>query len=180
MMLTTARLRLRRWQPADLDAFAALNSDPEVMRYFPAPRSRADSQASMERNEASFDAEGFGSWVMDLPGAGFIGFCGLMRPRFTAHFTPCIEIGWRMARAHWGQGYATEAARAALADGFSRLSLQKIVAFTPAANRASWRVMERAGMTRDESGGFRHPDVPLGHPLQPFVLYRVNAPAAPG
>jgi RimJ/RimL family protein N-acetyltransferase len=176
MMLQTARLCLRRWLPSDLEPFAALNRDPEVMRYFPALRDRAESAASMRRIEADFEAHGFGGWAMDLPGTGFIGFCGLMVPRFTAHFTPCVEIGWRMARAHWGQGYATEAARAALADGFSRISLPEVVAFTPAGNRASWRLMERAGMVRDLLGDFDHPDVPEGDPLQRFVLYRISAP----
>ncbi len=112
MMLRTARLRLRRWIPSDLEAFAALNRDPEVMRYFPALRDRAESAASIERIEASFEANSFGFWAMELPGAGFIGLCGLAVPGFTAHFTPCVEIGWRMAREHWGQGYASEAARA--------------------------------------------------------------------
>lgn len=180
MMLQTARLRLRRWQPADLESFAALNADPEVMRYFPALRDRAESLASMERIEADFDARGFGGWALDLPGTGFIGFCGLMVPRFAAHFTPCVEIGWRLARAHWGQGYATEAARAALADGFGRVGLREVVAFTSAANLPSRRVMERAGMVRDLAGDFEHPAEPPGHPLQPFVLYRVSAPPAPG
>ncbi|MGI4954237.1 MAG: GNAT family N-acetyltransferase, partial [Janthinobacterium lividum] len=145
--------------------------------YFPALRDRAESAASMDRIEANFEADGFGAWAMDLPGAGFIGFCGLMVPRFSAHFTPCVEIGWRMARAHWGRGYATEAARAALADGFSRVGLAQVVAFTPTANRPSWRVMERAGMVRDLAGDFDHPDVPDGHPLQRFVLYRISASA---
>ena len=175
MMLRTARLCLRRWMPSDLEPFAALNRDPEVMRYFPALRDRAESAASMERIEAGFEADGFGAWAMDLPGAGFIGFCGLMVPRFSAHFTPCVEIGWRMARAHWGRGYATEAARAALADGFGGVGLAEVVAFTP--NRPSWRVMERVGMVRDLAGDFDHPDVPGGHPLQPFVLYRIGASA---
>ncbi len=175
MMLQTARLRLRRWMPSDLDPFATLNRDSEVMRYFPALRDRAESVASMERFEASFEANGFGFWVMDLPDAGFIGFCGLAVPRFTAHFTPCVEIGWRMARAHWGRGYATEAAHAALADGFSRLGLTEVVAFTAEGNLPSRRVMERIGMSRDLAGDFDHPSVPPDHALSRHVLYRIGA-----
>ena len=173
MMLRTARLCLRRWTPSDLEPFAALNRDPEVMRYFPALRDRAESAASVERIEASFEANGFGFWAMELPGAGFIGFCGLAVPGFTAHFTPCVEIGWRMARAHWGRGYATEAARAALADGFSRCGLAEVVAFTAEGNVPSRRVI---GMARDVAGDFDHPSVPPGHALSRHVLYRITAP----
>lgn len=176
-MLETARLRLRRWVPSDLEPFAALNTDPEVMRHFPALRDRAESVASMERNEASFDAKGFGAWAMNLPGTGFIGFCGLMVPGFDAHFTPCVEIGWRMARAHWGRGYATEAARAALDDGFARLGLAEVVSFTAVGNVRSRQVMERLGMTRDAADDFDHPKLPEGHPLRPHVLYRIGAPS---
>lgn len=175
-MLWTARLRLRRWTPADLDSFAALNADPEVMRYFPATRSREESAAGMARTEASFAKHGFGFWVMDLPGTGFIGFCGLMVPGFDAPFMPSVEIGWRMARAHWGRGYATEAARAALADGFGRLGLAEVVAFTAAGNLPSRRVMERIGMVRDLESDFQHPGVPDGSALRSNVLYRVSAP----
>lgn len=176
MMLQTARLRLRRWMPSDLEPFAALNRDAEVMRYFPALRDRAESAASMDRFEASFEANGFGFWAMDLPDAGFIGFCGLAVPGFAAHFTPCVEIGWRMARAHWGRGYAAEAARAALADGFSRLGLAAVVAFTAEGNLPSRRVMERIGMFRDLAGDFDHPSVPPDHALSRHVLYRITAP----
>ena len=178
MMLQTARLHLRRWVPSDLGPFAAMNRDPEVMRYFPALRDRAESAASMERNEASFDSRGFGFWAMDLAGVGLIGFCGLAVPGFTAPFMPRVEIGWRMARAHWGHGYATEAAHASLADGFSRLCLTEVVAFTAERNLPSRRVMERVGMTRDLAGDFDHPSVPPGHALSRHVLYRIGAPAA--
>ena len=176
MMLQTARLHLRRWVPSDLEPFAAMNQDPEVMRYFPALRDRAESAASMERIEASFDAHGFGFWAMDLAGAGFIGFCGLAVPGFSAPFMPCVEIGWRMARAHWGQGYATEAAQASLADGFTRIGLTEVVAFTAEGNLPSRQVMERVGMTRDLAGGFDHPSVSPGHALARHVLYRLSAP----
>ena len=174
-MLRTARLRLRRWTPADLDPFAALNADPEVMRYFPAVRSREESAAGMARAEASFAAHGFGFWVMDLPGAGLIGVCGLMVPGFDAPFMPCVEIGWRMARAHWGRGYATEAARATLADGFGRVGLAEVVAFTAVENLPSRRVMERVRMVRDLDGDFQHPGVPEGKPMRQHVLYRISA-----
>jgi len=175
-MLQTARLRLRRWTPADLDPLAALNADLEVMHYFPALRSRGESAAGLARAETSFAEHGFGFWVMDLPGTGLIGLCGLMVPGFDAAFMPCVEIGWRMARAHWGRGYATEAAQAALADGFGRVGLAEVVAFTAAGNVPSRRVMERIGMVRDSDGDFQHPGVPGGSPLKSHVLYRISAP----
>lgn len=180
MILRTARLRLREWQPEDLDPFAAMNRDPEVMRHFPTLQDRTGSAGFIERVQACFVARSFCAWALELPGSGFIGFCGLMVPRFTAPFTPCVEIGWRLARAHWGQGYATEAARTALADGFGRCALREIAAYTVPANLPSRRVMERIGMTHDPADDFDHPTLPEGHPLKPHVLYRITAPAASG
>lgn len=176
MTLRTARLLLRRWAPSDLEPFAALNSDPEVMQYFPALLDHAESAAAIKRIEASFAANGCGFWAMDLPGAGLIGCCGLAIPRFTAPFTPCVEIGWRMARTHWGRGYATEAARAALADGFARLGLAEVVSFAASGNIRSQRVMQRAGMSRNPAEDFAHPSLPPGHRLSRHVLYRIHAP----
>lgn len=180
MRLRTARLLLRPFLPQDLEPFIALNADPEVMRFFPALRDEAETRAAMARGAASLAAVGFAPWAMDLPGAGWIGFCGLSIPTFSAPFTPCVEIGWRLARAHWGQGYATEAARAALADGFARIGLRQVVAFTATANLPPRRVMDRIGMARDPAGDFDHPRIPAGHPLRRHVLHRISAPAAPG
>lgn len=177
--LRTERLLLRAWRDDDLAPFAALNADPEVMQYFPAPLSRAESDAVASRIRASFAERGFGLWAVEVPGqAAFIGVIGLTVPRFEAHFTPCVEIAWRLVRAHHGHGYATEGARAALAFGFTRLGLDEIVSFTALINQASRRVMERLGMRH--AGEFAHPLLPAGHRLQRHVLYRLSRADWPG
>jgi RimJ/RimL family protein N-acetyltransferase len=176
-LVRTERLLLRRWRPSDLAPFAALNADPRVMRYFPTTLSRAESDAFAERIEAHFAEHGFGLWAVEAPGgAPFIGFVGLSVPRFQAPFTPCVEVGWRLAAEHWGRGYAPEAARAALAFGFDRLALREILSFTALANEPSRRVMEKLGMTHDPSDDFDHPGVPEGHDLRRHVLYRIARP----
>ena len=148
-ILTTARLRLRPWRQDDLAPFAALNADPQVMQFFPKALTRAESDATAGRIRDHFARHGFGFWAVEAPGvASLVGFVGLAVPSFEAHFTPCVEIGWRLAREHWGRGYATEAAAAALAFGFRDLKLDEIVAFTVPANLPSRRVMDRLGMTR--------------------------------
>jgi RimJ/RimL family protein N-acetyltransferase len=145
------------------------------MEYFPATLSRAESDAFAERVRSEMAERGFGLWAVELPGvAPFIGFTGLAVPRFAAHFTPCIEVGWRLAREHWGHGYATEAARAALEHGFDALGLDEIVSFTATGNAKSRRVMEKLGMTRDLADDFAHPGLPSGHPLRRHVLYRIR------
>lgn len=177
--LRTERLRLRAWREADLDAFAELNADARVMAHFPAPLARAESDALARRIMEHFDRHGFGLWALEVPGrAAFIGFTGLAVPRFEAHFTPCVEIGWRLAPAWWKQGLATEAARAAVAHAFGALGLSSLVSFTVPANQASRRVMARLGMWRDRAGDFDHPMLPAGHPLARHVLYRLEAGAA--
>ncbi len=178
-MLRTPRLILREWRAADVAPFAALNRDPEVMEHFPALLSPEESAASAERAQAHIARHGFGFWAVEAPGvAPFIGFVGLAQVSFEAPFTPAVEIGWRLARAYWGQGYATEAARAAVADGFGRLDLAEIVAFTVPGNWRSRRVMERLGAIRDQVGDFDHPRLPEGHPLRPHVLYRLRREAS--
>jgi RimJ/RimL family protein N-acetyltransferase len=173
--LASARLRLRAWRAADRAPFAALNADPVVMQHFPAPLSRAQSDAMVERIDQHFAAHGYGLWVLQLRATGaFLGFTGLVAQSFPAHFTPCVEIGWRLARAAWGLGYASEAARAALRFAFETQRLPEIVSFTVPHNLPSRRVMERIGMQRDERGDFDHPLVPAGHPLQRHVLYRLS------
>ena len=154
-MLTTNRLLLRRWRPSDRAPFAALNADPRVMECFPSTLTTAESDAMVDRIEAHFAEKGFGLWVVEVPRlAEFIGFIGLSTPRFTAHFTPCVEIGWRLACEHWGHGYATEGAKAALAYGFQTLKLPEIVAMTAVGNHRSRHVMEKLGMTHDSSDDF--------------------------
>jgi RimJ/RimL family protein N-acetyltransferase len=176
--LRTERLLLRQWRDEDLEPFAELNADPETMRYFPAPPLRVESDTLAERARQHIEAEGWGLWAVEVAGgASFVGFVGLARPSFEEHFTPAVEVGWRLARAHWGCGYATEAGRAALAYGFEELALAEIVSFTSRLNRPSWRVMERLGMSHDPADDFEHPGVPAGNPLRPHVLYRLSREA---
>ena len=174
-VVTTARLRLRRWLPSDLEPFAAMNADPRVAEFLPTPLSREGSDAFVARVEAHFDQHGFGLWAVEIPGVTpFAGFAGLSRPRFEAHFQPAVEIGWRLATEYWGRGYATEGARAALDYGFETMGLEEIVSITVPANTRSRRVMEKLGMTRDPRDDFDHPLLPEGHPLRPHVLYRIR------
>ena len=171
--IETPRLLLRPWRDDDLPAFAAMNADPRVMEFLGPLKTREESDASVARFSAHLARHGFGFWAVEVTGvADFIGFVGLKVLDFEAHFAPCVEVGWRLAYDHWGKGYATEAARASLDFGFRRLGLEEIVAFTVPANRRSWRVMERLGMTRDPADDFDHPALPEGHPLRRHVLYR--------
>ena len=173
--LHTARLVLRPWREEDLPAYAAMNADPEVRRWFPGTLTREQSDAQAAKLQAHVERHGFGFWAVEVPGvAPFIGFVGLQHVSFTAPFTPAVETGWRLARAHWGQGYATEAARAGLAHGFGPLGLAEIVSFAVQGNLASRRVMERIGMRHDPDGGFDDPTPPDGHSPQPLVLYRAH------
>jgi RimJ/RimL family protein N-acetyltransferase len=176
---TTERLLLRRWLPMDQEPFAALNADPRVMEHFPSTLSREQSDALVEQIEASFDQNGFGLWAVEVPNiARFVGFIGLAVPRFEAHFTPCVEIGWRIAPEYWNRGYASEGARAALAFGFETLQLEEIVSFTVPGNLRSRRVMEKIGMEHNDADDFDHPLLPPGHPLRRHVLYRIPRPLA--
>jgi RimJ/RimL family protein N-acetyltransferase len=175
--IRTARLHLRAWRDEDLAAFAAMNADPAVMEFFPRPLERAESDAAAARIRDHIARHGFGLWAVEGAGvADFIGFVGLTVPRFEAHFTPCVEIGWRLTREHWGRGYASEAARAALEFGFRELALDEIVSFTVPANLRSRAVMERIGMTRSPGDDFDHPALPEGHQLRRHVLYRARRP----
>jgi ribosomal-protein-alanine N-acetyltransferase len=147
------------------------------MEHFPGLLTRRQSDELVEKIEAGFEANGFGLWALEVRGSGeFIGFTGLAVPEFEAHFTPAVEVGWRLARSAWGSGYATEAARAALGFGFGEVGLAEVVSFTVPANRRSRAVMERIGMGRDPRDDFDHPSLPVGHPLRPHVLYRIAAP----
>jgi RimJ/RimL family protein N-acetyltransferase len=145
------------------------------MEYFPSALDRTESDAFADRIQAGFIANGYGLWAVELPGeAEFIGYVGLAPANFEAHFTPAVEVGWRLARNHWGRGLASEAARAAVADGFNRVALAEIVSFTVPANTRSVRVMERLGMTHDRNDDFDHPRLPVGHRLRRHVLYRIK------
>jgi RimJ/RimL family protein N-acetyltransferase len=175
LALRTPRLLLRQWCDEDAEPFAAMSADPEVMELLLGPFDRAKSDEWMARARDFWGEHGYGQWVVEVPGeAAFVGVVGLSRISYEAHFTPAVEAAWRLARPYWGRGYAYEAARAALEDGFTRLGLTEIVAITTPPNRRSRGLMERLGMVRDMEGDFDHPRVPDGHPLQRHVLYRLR------
>jgi RimJ/RimL family protein N-acetyltransferase len=158
----------------DREPFARLNNDARVMEYFPSPLTRAESDALASRIETHFRAYGFGLWAVELRESGvFIGFAGLSIPAFQAPFTPCVEIGWRLAAEYWGRGLATEAARASVRYAFDTLNLAELLSFTAPANTRSRRVMEKIGMTHNPADDFDHPNLPQGHPLRRHVLYRL-------
>jgi RimJ/RimL family protein N-acetyltransferase len=183
--LATERLVLREWRDEDVEQFAAMSRDPDVMACFPALMSRDDCAALVERVRAHFAREGWGLWAVEVRGGpAFAGYCGLQRVPFEAPFTPAVEVGWRLARGCWGHGYATEAARAALRFGGGTLHLREIVAFLIPANVRSARVCERLGMRRDPSGDFDHPRIADGavsvggFALRRHLLYRMRGTAA--
>jgi RimJ/RimL family protein N-acetyltransferase len=172
--LRTERLLLRPWRDDDLEPFASLNADPRVMRHFPSVLTRAESDALAERIRAGLERDGLGLLAAETRDeARFIGFVGLARPKLSMPFSPCVEIGWRLAAEHWNQGYATEAARECVRWAFEDLGLDELVSFTAADNAASRRVMEKLGMRRDAGEDFDHPGLPAGHRLRRHVLYRL-------
>lgn len=174
-ILETPRLRLRQWRPEDRPGFAALNADPKVMEYLPHCLSRARSDHLADRCQALIEERGWGFWALERRQDGaFLGFVGLHIPEAPLPFSPCVEIGWRLASCYWGQGYATEAAEAALRFGFSELGLAEIVSFTAVANRRSRAVMERLGMVPD-ANTFDHPALAPDSPLRRHCLYRLSA-----
>jgi RimJ/RimL family protein N-acetyltransferase len=173
--LASARLLLRQWRDEDLPEFAVMCADPQVMRYFPAPLSRLESASLIGRVREHFAEHGFGFWALERKDTGqFIGFTGLGVVGFDAPFTPAIEIGWRLAREHWGLGYASEAAWTALRCGFDRLVLDEVVSFTTVGNLPSQKVMQAIGMQYDPADDFDHPRLALDHPLHHHVLYRIS------
>ena len=173
--LATARLVLRQWRDSDLAPFAALNADPEVMQYMPRCLERSESDALVGRYRERIAERGWDLWALERrDDGGFVGALGLAVATFPAPFTPCVEIAWRLARAQWGQGLATEAAGAVLRFGFQTLALQEVLAFTVPENRRSRAVMARLGMHRDPGEDFEHPRLPPGHPLRHHVLYRLG------
>ena len=173
--LATERLHLRPWRAADREPFARLNADARVMEHYASVLSREESDALAERIERHFEKQGYSLWAVEIPGVvPFAGFVGLSIPRFEAHFTPCVEIGWRLAREHWGQGYATEGARCVLEFGFGALRLAEIVSYTVPGNLRSRRVMEKLGMLRNPEDDFDHPLLSEGHRLRRHVLYRLK------
>ena len=173
--LGTKRLLLRGWRESDRRPFAELNADRRVMRYFPDVLSRDASGELMDRIVQEGNDRGFGAYAVELRESGdFIGFIGLSVPSFEAHFTPCVEIGWRLAAVSWGKGLATEGAAAVVRYAFDELRLAKLVSFTAAVNLPSRRVMEKLGMKHDVAEDFLHPGLPAGHGLAAHVLYRLS------
>jgi RimJ/RimL family protein N-acetyltransferase len=173
--LVTPRLILRRWRESDLEPFAILNSDREVMEFFPSTLDIDQTLALIERSEKSFRDFGMGLWAVDEKESGeFIGCVGLIKPRAEAPFTPCEDVGWRLAKKYWGRGYAVEAAHASMKDGFERVGLAEIIAVTAELNLRSMRVMEKLKMTRDRADDFIHPVLEENSPLRPHVMYRMK------
>jgi RimJ/RimL family protein N-acetyltransferase len=175
--LRTSQLVLRPWRDEDIADFAEMSADPVVMEYLlPLSERGLSADTWVARKRAHWEEHGFGQWVVELPGeASFIGVVGLETVSYDAHFTPAVEVAWRLVRAYWGRGYATEAAKAALDYGFGEVGLGEIVALTVPANQRSRRVMERLGMTRSPQDDFDHPRLPEG-PLRRHVLYRLRNP----
>lgn len=170
----TGRLILRPWRESDLEPFSVLNADPVAMEFMRGQLDRAQSDALVRKISVGMALNGFGLWAVEVKdGAPFVGFTGLSIPSFSTRFTPCVEVGWRLLRDHWGHGFATEAARKSVELGFERFGLKEIVSFTTVANTRSRAVMERIGMSRDPADDFDHPALEEGHPIRPHVLYRL-------
>jgi RimJ/RimL family protein N-acetyltransferase len=170
----TDRLRLRQWIEADREPLFSLNSDPRVMEFFPQILDRAASDAMFARLQSKIVERGWGFWAVESkPDRQFIGLVGISIPSYDLPFSPCVEVGWRLASEYWGKGYATEAAQGALEIGFNRLNLPEIVSFTAIPNHRSRAVMERLGMSR-ETETFAHPSIPIGQPLCEHYLYRLS------
>ena len=178
--ITTARLLLRGFRDVDLEPFAAMNADPAVMEHFAAPQTPAESAAFVDRIRAQWHEHGWGLWALERRDTGaFIGFTGLWPVRFEAMFEPKVEVGWRLASAHWGHGFATEAAQAAADFAFDVLGWPEIASFTAVGNTRSRAVMRRIGMHHEPEWDFDHPAVPIGHPVRPHVFYRLRAADRP-
>lgn len=174
-VIETERLVLRPWRESDLEPFARLNADPRVMEYFPSILSRKESDDLASRISSKLKEQGWGLWAVSiLDVANFVGFIGLAEPSFHAHFTPAVEVGWRLCFDHWGKGYATEGAKAVLKHGFETLNFNEIVSFTTVQNMRSRRIMEKIGMHHDPKDDFDYPKLLKGHPLRRHVLYRIN------
>ncbi|RBP37784.1 RimJ/RimL family protein N-acetyltransferase [Roseimicrobium gellanilyticum] len=162
---------LRQWHDADMEPFASMNADAEVMRFFPRPLTAQESREAMQRFRQGIEQRGWGLWAVEVDG-DFAGFTGLSEPKFSAHFTPCVEVGWRLRREFWGRGIAFAAAQQAVDYAFSILHLEQLVSFTTASNLKSRKLMERLGFTHHSDDDFMHPLLEEDHPLRHHVLYR--------
>ncbi len=172
--IKTERLLLRQWRKEDLSEFALLNADPLVMKYFPKVLSAEESDVLAEKIIKLISERGWGFWAVEtINTQSFIGFVGLHEPHYELPVNPCVEIGWRLARKYWGQGYATEAGQASLKCAFNDLELDEVYSFAVVANRKSRAVMERLGL-RDTMSNFEHPVIPEDSPLREHVLYKID------
>lgn len=177
-VIETERLYLRQWLPSDFAIFAEINADPEVMKYFPKLLSPKVSDIIANKCQQLIADQGWGLWAVGLKDGikasdDFIGFVGLNKTHADMSFAPAVEIAWRLHKDYWGQGYATEAARASLAFAFSELALDEVVSFTAVINQPSQRVMQRIGMT-DMQDNFYHPALNADHRLAEHVLYKIT------
>jgi RimJ/RimL family protein N-acetyltransferase len=177
MKLETPRLLLREWRDTDREAFAAIVADPHVMRFYPATRSRAEADAWIDKMIAGL-ANGTAHFLaVERKSDGtLLGLTGTADINFPIPTEPKLEIGWVLGKDYWGQGYAPEAARAALEHAFTQLRAPEVAAFTARVNLPSQRVMQKLGLVRDPSADFEHPRIAAGHPLRPHVLYRIANP----
>jgi len=170
----TERLRLRQWTLQDREPFAAMNADPEVMKYFASVETREGSFRTIDIWQSELEERGWSNWAVEqVESRAFIGFVGLSVPRRSLPFMPCVEIGWRLARSYWGKGFATEAAKGSLRVAFERLNLDEVVSFTSVINRPSRAVMERIGMANSRED-FDHPALPEGSELRRHCLYKIT------
>lgn len=174
MNIETARLILRPWTGEDRRPFAEMSADPTVMEHLLPLAGREGSDGWIDRQMAHLAEQGFCFWALEAKeGGAFVGAAGLLRVGYEAHFTPAVEVGWRVPRAFWGRGYAPEAAAASIRFGFEAVGVPEIVANTVPQNASSRRVMEKLGMSHDAMDSFDHPRVAEGHPLRHQVLYRL-------
>ena len=172
--LESSRLLLRQWLPTDLSPFAQMNADKDVMQYYPACLTQIESDKLVKKLSLLINKKGWGFWALELKATGeFIGFTGLHKPEANLPFKPCVEIGWRLGKKHWGKGYATEAAQLALEFAFKQLLLAEVVSFTSLQNSQSRSVMQRLNMENTQTN-FNHPAIAEGHPLQEHVLYKIT------
>ena len=174
-IIETLRLILRQWRQSDAQPYVKLNADPDVMEYFPSIKTPGETLAQIDRISDYIDQKGFGFFAVERKdNRQLIGFTGVCEPGFNAHFTPCIEIGWRLSKENWGQGFATEAALACLDFGFGKLQFSEIYSFTSIHNNRSEKVMQRIGMNK--TGEFDHPLIADGHWLKRHVVYKISSP----
>jgi len=171
-MYRTERLVMREWHESDIEPFAQMCADPNVMRYFPSAMTREECEAFIERSTTKIAERGYGLWVIEVDGR-FAGYTGLAVVTFDVSFSPCVEIGWRLASWAWGKGYATEAATKALRIGFEEHAISEIFSFTSETNTPSESVMKRVGMNRREDLDFDHPHTP-GWWGQPHFVYSID------